>query len=131
MDAELLAEIGCQQCGQSFDSLFLIGTIGNQRNLCALNDPQRQNAQQALGIDTALLHLNPDGAFELICLLDEESSRPSMEPYLIIDNSSLGLHVHSLPNALALLPVFFIIAENAEIVNDLYHNFYKLTNLSP
>ena len=49
---------------------------------------------------------NPDGTLKLICLLDEECGRTGMEPNLIIDNSSLSIHKHSLPKCAGILAGF-------------------------
>ena len=68
----LFAEVVLDQFHQRLDSLFLIGAVGDQRNGGALHDAQGQNAQQALGIDAAILLFNPDAALELICFLDKE-----------------------------------------------------------
>ena len=64
----LLAEVVLDQLGQGLHGLLLIAAVGDEGDGGALRNAQRQNAQQALGVDTALLLLHPDAALELVGL---------------------------------------------------------------
>ena len=59
---------------------------------CALDDPEGQHAQQALGVHATLILLQPDAALELVGLLNEERGRTSMQAYFIVDRNILSIH---------------------------------------
>src|SRR5699024_2841745 len=83
---------GTNQLGQSLNSFLLIGTIGDQGDGGTLDNAQGQNAQQALGVNTPLVLLNPDTALELIGLADEIGGRSRVQTDLVIDGYFLSIH---------------------------------------
>ncbi len=61
------------------------------------DDPERENAEKALRVDTSVFLFNPNAALELIGFLNEESRGSGMKTYLIVDDYFFGYHTcHSL-----------------------------------
>ena len=87
-----LGKVGCDKLWKRIDSSCLVSTVGNEVDSSALNDAQRENAEQALGIDTSVFLLDPDAAFELVCFLNKESSRSCVQAHLIVNNYFFGYH---------------------------------------
>ena len=88
----LLAEIVVHQVHQGGYGFLLIGAVRDQGDGGTLHDAQGQNAQQALGIDAAILLLDPDTALELVGLLDEESRGSGVQTYLVVNSDLLSIH---------------------------------------
>lgn len=93
----LFCEAGFNQTHKTFYSLFLVRTVCNDADGGSAYHAEGQNAQQALCIDSAILFLNPDGGFELICFLDEKCSRTSVKTYLVLNNNLFNKHNLKLP----------------------------------
>ena len=99
----LLSEIRRNHLVESLNGLLLVGTISDQLDGGALHDAQGENAQQALGVDLALLLLDPDRALELIGLLNEEGSGSGVQTNLIVHDGFLTIHSTGPPHF-----VFFV-----------------------
>ena len=90
-------KLGVDQLSQLLDSLLFINAVGDDVYSGAADDAQREHAQQALGVDLAVILLDPDAASELIGLLNEESCGSCMQTYLIVYSYTLNDHIsHSL-----------------------------------
>ena len=89
---KLLGKVGGDHLVQGLHRFLLIGAIRNQLDGGALHDTQGQNAQQALCIHLPLILLHPDGALELVGLLDKERGRFGVQPNLIVNDRLLTIH---------------------------------------
>ena len=58
----LFAEIVGNQLAQSGHGFLFVRAVGQQRDGRALDDPEGQHAQQALGVHATLILLQPDAA---------------------------------------------------------------------
>ena len=79
----LLGKAGADQLDQTVNRSLLIGTVSNNADGGAADDAQTQDTEQRLGVDTALLLLDPDGGLVFVGLLDEEGSRTGVQTNLI------------------------------------------------
>ena len=82
------------QIGQALDGGGLVGSVCDQRNGRALNDSERENTEQALRIDTAVLLFHPDRALVGIGLLNEKCSRSCMKADAVTDGNALRDHIN-------------------------------------
>ena len=57
---------------KTVDGIYFIGAVCDNCDRSAFRDTHRENAEQALCADAAVVLLNPNGAFERISLLNEE-----------------------------------------------------------
>ena len=80
----LLSKAGLDQLYQALNRFLFVCAIGDDTDGCAANNAQRKNAQQALGVYSAVFFLNPDRSFELICFLNEECCRTSVKANLVL-----------------------------------------------
>ena len=96
---------------QAIDRSLLISTVRNDADGSTTHDAQRQNAQQALCVHAALFLLDPNGRLELVCLLDKEGSRTSVQTNLIFNGNFFDVHSKTLlsiivlGNSICFLPV--------------------------
>ncbi len=80
----LFGKTGLHQTDQPIHRGFLIGAVGDDADVGAADNPQGQNAQQALRVDAALFLFHPDGGFEFIRLLDKKSRGTGVKANLIL-----------------------------------------------
>ena len=74
-----------------------VSAVGNDGYRSALDDPERENAEKALRVDTSVFLFNPNAALEFIGFLNEESRGSGMKTYLIVNDYFFGYHTcHSL-----------------------------------
>ena len=89
----LFGEAGFHQGDQAVHCAFFVGAVGDDADVGAADNPQGQNAQQALRVDAALLLFHPDGGFEFIGFLDKESRGTGMQPHLILNQHIFYIHI--------------------------------------
>ena len=127
----LLAKIIVHQVHQGGHGFLLIGAVRDQGDGGALHDAQGQDAQQALGIDAAVLLLDPDAALELIGLLNEESRGSGVQTYLVVNSDLLSIQGTALLFYTKLFPAShsktlfdsdIIITAFSRSVNGVFHN---------
>ena len=68
-----------QHFSQRVDSLFFIGTFRDQADTGSFGNTHGEYTQHALGIDAALIHLNPDAGLEFIGFLNKVCSLPVVQ----------------------------------------------------
>ena len=81
-----------EHIGQCLDCFFLIGALSNDADARALGDAHGQNAEQALGVDLAVFHLDPDAGLELVGLLDEVGSLTVIKAGFALYDGLLHVH---------------------------------------
>ena len=115
---DLLRKIRIDQIGQGLDRFFFVRTVCNKGHGRTLDDPQRENAQKTFGVDTTFILFNPNAAFKLIGLLNEESRRSCVQADLIVDNDLFANHTrHSLLLFINIVPTCYTLANLRRIVN--------------
>ena len=72
-------KLGIDQCGKRIQSGFLIRTVRDHLDLHPFGDTERQDTKQTLGVHSAALFLDPDGALEAIGLLNEKCCGSGVE----------------------------------------------------
>ena len=86
-----------EHVSQCFYCFFLIGAFRNDADTCALGDAHGQDTEQALGVDLAVLDLDPDAGLELVSLLDEVGGLPVVKAGFALHDGLLHVHIrHSL-----------------------------------
>lgn len=96
---DLLRETRVQQPDQFFDRLFLVLPAGDDADLRPAHDTQGEHAQQALGVDSALVFFNPDGRFELVGFLNKKCGRPGVKAHLILNHDIFYEHIRLSPSS--------------------------------
>ena len=76
-----LTAIAGEEQGLSGNGRILILAIGRKQNGIPRGHAQGEHAQQALGVDAAILLFHPDRAFILIGLLNEEGRGTGMKAH--------------------------------------------------
>ena len=89
----LFAEVIVDEFDKGGDRLFFVGAVGDECNSRAFDDPQRQDAQKALGVYAAFVLFHPDAAFKFIGALDEERRGSGVEADLVVNGDNLRIHV--------------------------------------
>ena len=56
----LLGKAGINKLNKLVNRLLLIGAACNNANACSAHNTERKNTEKALGVNSALLFLNPD-----------------------------------------------------------------------
>ena len=77
---------------QGIHGFLFVGAVGDQIDGAALNDPQREDPEQALGIDSLVVLLHPNGALKLVCLLNKKGGRSGVEANLVVNRCLLNIH---------------------------------------
>ena len=93
MRFKLLGEVVGDELAQRLNGTLLVLAVGGDGDGHALDYPQRQDAQKALGVDAPLLLLYPDLALELVGFLGEKRRGPRAESDLIFDLYCFSKHV--------------------------------------
>ncbi len=73
--AVLLGEARLNKLHKLIDSLLLIGAACDDAYLGIAHDTEGKHAEKALGVDSALVLLHPNGGLELVSLLEEKNCR--------------------------------------------------------
>ena len=80
------SETAVDQFAQTVQRGFLALSVRHQGHGHSFCDTERKHAEQALGVDAAVILFNPDGARVGISLLNEEHRRSCMQTEGIIDD---------------------------------------------
>ena len=83
----LLCEARLYELDQPIYCKLLVRAVRDDPDGSAAHDSERKHTEQALGIDTALLLLNPDRGFVLIRFLNEEGCRACVKANLVLDRN--------------------------------------------
>src|SRR5699024_9715872 len=97
-ETKLLGKVGGDQLRQGRDGFLFITAVCDQVDRSALNNAQRQNAQQAFCVNAALVLLDPDAALEFVGFLNKEGRRSGVQADLVIDRDLLHVHRNSTPS---------------------------------
>ena len=93
---KLLSKTGLDKAYQTVNSVVLVGTVSDDLNVHAAHDTKGKNTKERLCVNSSLFLLNPDGALELIGLLNKECSRTRMQTYLILNCYFINIHCENL-----------------------------------
>ena len=85
-------QVGKDKVDEPVHSFLLVHTVGDDCNLLALRDPQRQNAEQTFRIGSPVAVFNPYGAFIRIGLLYKKGCRSCVQPDCILNRYGFGKH---------------------------------------
>ncbi len=91
--AILFRKTRLDQLYKALNSCLFVCTVSHDLDGRTANDTERKNAEKALSVYSSLFLLDPDRRLEFISLLDEESSRTSVETYLILNHYFLDEHL--------------------------------------
>ena len=78
--------VNLEHLSELLNGRFFIYAVSNQRDGSALDHAHGKDAQQALGIDLAIVNFNPDAASELVGLLNKLSSLLVVQARFTSDN---------------------------------------------
>ena len=96
----LFCKAGFNKLYKLFYSLLLIGTAGNNADICTAHNTEGKNTEKALCVYSSFFLLKPDLRLEFISLLDKESSRTSVKTNLILNFYIFNKHNLYLPHIL-------------------------------
>lgn len=95
-DRFLLGKTCFNKGDKLIDSLLFVGTACDDIYIRTAHNAERENAEKALCVDSSFALFNPDGRFELVGFLDEESCRTRMKTNLILYCNCFCEHIYYL-----------------------------------
>ena len=87
-----VAETAFNEINQSVYCCLFVLTVSNDADLCAADDTQRKDTQQALCVYTAFFLFDPDRGLELVGTLNEKCSRSCVQTNLILYSNFFYKH---------------------------------------
>ena len=78
---------------KAVNCVLLIHTVSDDADGGPTDDTEGQNTKKALGVDAALILLDPDGSLELVGLLDEESCGTGVQADLVLYSNIFNVHI--------------------------------------
>ena len=82
----LFSKAGVNEGCKTFQCVCFISAVRNESDGHALNDTEREYAEKALCVNSAVILFNPDRALIGVRLLNEECSRSCMQTYIILNS---------------------------------------------
>jgi hypothetical protein len=86
------AKVVLYQLFQSLDGLGFVLTVGPDSNLCALVDAQRQDLENALGINLVAFLANRDAGLEPFSGFDKVCGWSGVQTHLVVNDECDFLH---------------------------------------